>query len=683
MQRRLVRTVVVLMILCHQTVLASRNRCGDDGFILLGGNCFYFSQNLTDSYEEANGVCKNFKSDLATITDENIQQHLTRWIQGHGYRYQSYMISLKYSFVEARFKWQTSEMSYQAWEEGYPQLNYGRHCVIISNRSKFAWRNTNCNTRNLYICQRAPSRPVHSPQVRQDDGNDDTEVLSLGSVCAGKVTGYYPHPTLPTSYILCNMGRMRAFRCEEGNIYDSVSRRCVSATVSTSVQTTDVVALVQTPSRPINEELMLHADGSNQELIDENVVCKNDYVMFSSRICYKVYRDIKKWNDAEKFCASQDNATLAHVPSKSANDFLLNLWYTHSSAMGGGKSFWIGANDHETPSTFVWPDGSTLDSYNNWSKLANKRQGHFRDCVLVSATYGKKWIDEVCSRRFGFICEKSPEVRTAPLKPAPTKCRRNQPLTSEVIGGHTAVSSEYSWHVSLRNSTNHHICGGTLIENCWVMTAAHCLSEIQHRSSRIKVTHVTIGDFVLDTPEKSQRRLAISQSIVHPQYVDSTDGANRPVNDISLIRLRECLSDGEVSPVCLNLGEEIAAGEMCKVAGFGTTDKDYMKYTNLLKEASVPLMSQDDCDKAFSEKTGRKVISPSMICAGFEEGGADSCTGDSGGPLTCPGASDAEQPVQVGVVSWGIGCAEKGLPGVYTRVKSFATWLRAVTNVDF
>ncbi|XP_037136573.1 transmembrane protease serine 3 isoform X2 [Syngnathus acus] len=130
----------------------------------------------------------------------------------------------------------------------------------------------------------------------------------------------------------------------------------------------------------------------------------------------------------------------------------------------------------------------------------------------------------------------------------------------------------------------------------------------------------------------------------------------------------KCL--GLVEPICLpNYGEEYDEGTMCWISGWGATE-DKGETSVVLQSAMVPLLSTKTCNQP---QVYQGFISPWMICAGYLGGGTDSCQGDSGGPLAC---EDSSLWKLVGTTSWGIGCAIRNKPGVYTRITQSLHWIR-------
>lgn len=177
-------------------------------------------------------------------------------------------------------------------------------------------------------------------------------------------------------------------------------------------------------------------------------------------------------------------------------------------------------------------------------------------------------------------------------------------------------------------------------------------------------------DFLKSDDEGEEQGRNIKQILIHEDY--------QPIktkNDICLLHLSESLEFNDwVQPVALPTQmDEPEEGTFCVVTGWGTLREGGAVLPNHLKKVTVPIIG----DKACSEKYNpRHDIADSMICAGVEEGGKDACQGDSGGPLI-----NAETKTLVGIVSWGIGCAEAKYPGVYTQVSYFVDWIHNAIGV--
>lgn len=141
--------------------------------------------------------------------------------------------------------------------------------------------------------------------------------------------------------------------------------------------------------------------------------------------------------------------------------------------------------------------------------------------------------------------------------------------------------------------------------------------------------------------------------------------------DFSILELDEEISFDETKqPIGLPEFEELVEdGTMLDVSGWGNTQSP-IESNKILREAAVPKVSHNDCNKAYGSYGG---ITDRMICAGYRKGGKDACQGDSGGPLSHNGTL-------VGVVSWGFGCAKPNYPGVYSRVAAVVDWVSDIIN---
>nr|XP_053646092.1 trypsin-1-like [Cherax quadricarinatus] len=251
-------------------------------------------------------------------------------------------------------------------------------------------------------------------------------------------------------------------------------------------------------------------------------------------------------------------------------------------------------------------------------------------------------------------------------------CGRAQLRVGRIKGGMDASPGEFPWLVSIRvaGATGGHYCGGALIHQRFVLTAAHCV----HRNSAKYVVAVA-GEHDLSSPNNGHRQvLRVKEIISHSEF------SKRYINDIALLELVEdALWNKYVQPVCLpDLNTDGVTDALnVTVAGWGMTDEasNGGHHASLLQKVVVQVLSRSDCQQWYSSHAGTAVVLyDTHLCAGFENGEKDACQGDSGGPLMTAPDSEGHQ-VTVGVVSAGIGCGRPRLPGLYTRVSRYIDWI--------
>ncbi|KAG8200314.1 hypothetical protein JTE90_028498 [Oedothorax gibbosus] len=250
-----------------------------------------------------------------------------------------------------------------------------------------------------------------------------------------------------------------------------------------------------------------------------------------------------------------------------------------------------------------------------------------------------------------------------------------KPYELFIAGGEASEPHEWPWmtaifrrHQSSRPKT--FICGGSLINTKYILTAAHCFVhnyKILPASSFV----VRVGSHQLNSGEE----YTVSEVIVHHNHTGSDF-----FNDIALIKLAsDVYVTDKVAPICLpstDMAAEDFVGRMATVAGWGDT-AFRTGGSRTLQHVTIPVVSGEECFAAYSRVKGAAFLargSDHVICAGLREGGKDACLGDSGGPLMLKASED--RWIVVGVVSLGYKCAEPGYPGVYTRVTHYIPWIQ-------
>jgi secreted trypsin-like serine protease len=224
-----------------------------------------------------------------------------------------------------------------------------------------------------------------------------------------------------------------------------------------------------------------------------------------------------------------------------------------------------------------------------------------------------------------------------------------QPLTAHaapepVVGGTRAAQGEFPFMVRLSMG-----CGGALYTKSIVLTAAHCVNGSGNNTS------ITATAGVVDLQSSGAVKVKSTKVLQAPGY-------NGKGKDWALIKLAK-----PIEQPTLKLATNTAYNNgNFTIAGWGATREGGGQQRYLLK-ATVPFVDDATCQQAY----GSDLVPSDEICAGFvTQGGVDTCQGDSGGPMFRK--DDTGAYLQVGIVSWGQGCAEPGYPGVYSEVSTFA-----------
>lgn len=243
-----------------------------------------------------------------------------------------------------------------------------------------------------------------------------------------------------------------------------------------------------------------------------------------------------------------------------------------------------------------------------------------------------------------------------------------------IVGGIEAIPHSWPWAVALyrvNNGRKSFSCGATIIHQRYILCAAHCVHRNFGTLAPSDFT-IKIGAHNLTN---SGRFVEVDKVIAHESYSPRYHN-----DDIALLRLKEPLvfgTDSDIAPVCLpelnsNSGRQV--GEMTTMVGWGVHSQTSYTPSSSLYEVLIPTYNMNKCQQAYDDLMGsnNQFKWKNVICAAYDQGGKDTCQGDSGGPMMIA-SQDAYQ--QIGVVSFGYGCAQAGYPGVYTYVPNYINWI--------
>jgi len=305
-------------------------------------------------------------------------------------------------------------------------------------------------------------------------------------------------------------------------------------------------------------------------------------------------------------------------------------------------------------------------------KLKKKRVNTFEECKeacqeneLCNAwSFNKNNQNKKCKLFSEIKKTKSKPNFISGYKNCSANCNCGMPnRATRIVGGQETEVNEYPWQVGLVfPSSKVPWCGGSIISDRHIMTAAHCTA-----GKSISSISVLLGEH--DTTDSVADIRTISAITDHPSY----NASNSWAYDFSILTLSTPITFNRVmAPVCLPAVSSLYTGEVATVTGWGTTSFGG-SLSGKLQEVDVTVTSNAQCNTAYS--AFGLGIEDYHICAA--DPGESACQGDSGGPIS---HTENGRSAMIGVVSWGAGCAEPGYPGVYARVTEVKDWIKRTAS---
>ncbi|CAH1153687.1 unnamed protein product [Phaedon cochleariae] len=257
----------------------------------------------------------------------------------------------------------------------------------------------------------------------------------------------------------------------------------------------------------------------------------------------------------------------------------------------------------------------------------------------------------------------SKPTTSAPSGAASASCgaKNGFPDQERIVGGQDAEVHEWPWIAALFNG-GRQFCGGSLIDEIHILSAAHCVAHMS--SWDVARLTVRLGDHNIKINSEARHIEKRVKRVVRHRGFDS----RTLYNDIAILTLDSPVDFSKhVRPLCLPTGSSDFSGRTATVIGWGSL-RESGPQPAVLQEVNIPIWNNRECGRKYGGAAPGGIVEH-MLCAG--QANRDSCSGDSGGPLMV----NSGKWIQVGIVSWGIGCGKGQYPGVYTRVEKFLPWI--------
>lgn len=310
------------------------------------------------------------------------------------------------------------------------------------------------------------------------------------------------------------------------------------------------------------------------------------------------------------------------------------------------------------------------------ARIVSEKKAHYTAFVFLAA----------CSQATQPADEKASEIALDDIGSGETRLEDGAP--SRIVGGEPSADGAYPWMVSLRIfedtgntiSLSGPLCGGSLIDQKHVLTAAHCLlddnNEPRHSAAQLAVAHGTNTT----TGLSAENVAFVADWTAHPDYQKAAVADI----DLAIVELAEPIDAQPLTLMDLEL-EDVAVqhNQWVKAIGFGATEPGFLELPEELREVRLPLVGRSQCSQAYSGITWPDgtpaAITNNMVCAGYSDDTIEksTCSGDSGGPVVSQLAPGLFR--LTGVTSFGV-CGTPGVPSVSARVANRMPWIESITG---
>uniref|UniRef100_A0A8C5WJD2 Peptidase S1 domain-containing protein n=1 Tax=Leptobrachium leishanense TaxID=445787 RepID=A0A8C5WJD2_9ANUR len=316
-------------------------------------------------------------------------------------------------------------------------------------------------------------------------------------------------------------------------------------------------------------------------------------------------------------------------------------------------------------------DSSCPDTYTLVSSFQSWIRAHVPD-IIFTVLANDPEADTSCKGVMGT----AGDVTSCSGSPSSVQCG-SPGITNHIADTTNAVDGEWPWQVAIQYNGSF-ICGGSLISEQWVLSAAHCFKYDYDPKNYTIIT----GVCQLSGHMPHAKHSAVMEIIWNPNH---KAGGSR--GDIALVKLSSPVSyTAYIKPICLPSASATFLPEMeCWVTGWGALSSTWSPLFKSLQKVKLPLIDHKQCNQMYHngslESTFTTIIQNDKICAGYAERKMDTCQGDSGGPLVC---KIKGQWIQAGIALKGKGCDSSNRPRVYTLVPAYVSWIKSyVPQIQF